>query len=227
VIAMRAAIRLSACLSVALALAAAAPGVARAGIEEEIRAEIDGALPASLRAVEVRVPAHLARAGSGAVSIDWRRPARPGWITLRVRAGQRDGWVRARLASVQPTVVAARDLPAGHTVGDADVRIEQRPVAAGSDPIAGLEGVVGRALRQPVGAGAPFAAAALERAAPLPRGHQVTALVRRGNLAIAAGGVLERAAPIGHATSVRLHATGRVVRGRLIDSQTVLVEVSP
>jgi hypothetical protein len=39
--------------------------------------------------------------------------------------------------------------------------------------------------------------------------------------------VLERAAAVGEPTSVRLRATGRVVRGRLIDSQTVLVEVSP
>ncbi len=214
-------------VSVCLALAAAAPGLARAGTEERIRAEIDGALPADLRAVELRVPASLARAGSGAVSVDWRRPARPGWITLRVRAGERTGWVRARLAAVQPTVVAARDLPAGHAVGEADVRVEPRPAAAGAAPIAGIEAVVGRALRQPVAAGAPVPAGALERAAPLPRGHQVTALVRRGNLAIAAAGVLERAAPIGQPTSVRLHATGRVVRGRLIDSHTVLVEVSP
>lgn len=224
---MRAAICTSLRLCVCLALAAAAPGVARAGAEEQIRAEIDGALPASLRAVEVRVPAQLARAGAGAFSVDWRRPARPGWITLRVRAGDRTGWVRARLAAVQPTVVAARDLPAGHAVGEADVRVELRPVAAGAAPIAGIEGVIGRALRQPVAAGAPVPAGALERAAPLPRGHQVTAIVRRGNLAVAAAGVLERAAPIGGPTSVRLHATGRVVRGRLVDPQTVLVEVSP
>jgi flagella basal body P-ring formation protein FlgA len=218
------------CLALCLGLAgaAAASGTALADVEDRIRGEIDAALPADLRAVEVRVPASLARAGSGAVAVDWSRPARPGWITLRVRAGDRSGWVRARLAAVLPTVVAARDLPAGHALGEADVRIELRPAAAGAPPaIAGLEGVLGRALRQPIAAGAPVPAAALERSAPLPRGHQVTALVRRGRLAINAAGVLERAAAVGQPTSVRLRATGRVVRGRLIDSQTVLVEVSP
>jgi len=219
----------SLCLAACLALAAAAaPGLALAGAEDQIRAEIDAALPADLRAVEVRVPASLARAGAGAVAVDWSRPARPGWITLRVRAGERSGWVRARLAAVLPTVVAARDLPAGHAIGEADVRVELRPAAAGGPPaIAGLEGVLGRALRQPLAAGAAVPATALERSAPLPRGHRVTALVRRGRLAITATGVLERPAPVGQPTSVRLRATGRVVRGRLIDSHTVLVEVSP
>ncbi|HWM88609.1 MAG TPA: flagellar basal body P-ring formation chaperone FlgA [Kofleriaceae bacterium] len=211
----------------ALALALAVPAAARADTSDRIRAEIDSALPAELRAVEIRVPKALSSAGSDSIQVDWSRPARPGWLSLRVRAGDRSGWVRARLAAVAATVVAARDLPAGHRIGEADVRVEMRPIAPGSQPIAGIEGVVGRALRQPAAAGAPLAQSALDRAAPMPRGHQVTALVRRGRLSISAAGVLERAAPIGQDTTVRLRATGRVVRGRLVDSRTVLLEVSP
>jgi len=215
-------------LRLALALAAAAllaPGVARADATARIRAEIEAALPGDLRAVEVRVPSSLAGAG-GAIAIDWSRPARPGWITLRVRAGERSGWVRTRLAALAATVVAARDLPAGHSMAEADVRVELRAASAGP-VLAGVESVIGRALRQPVAAGAPIPAAALERAAPLPRGHQVNALVRRGRLSISAAGLLERPAPVGQTTTVRLRATGRIVHGRLVDSNTVIVEVSP
>jgi flagella basal body P-ring formation protein FlgA len=107
------------------------------------------------------------------------------------------------------------------------VRVELRPAAPGAATAAAVEEVVGRALRRPVAAGAPLPAAALERAAPFPRGHLVTALVRRGRLTISAAGALERPAPVGQPTAVRLRATGRVVRGRLVDPSTVLVEVSP
>jgi flagella basal body P-ring formation protein FlgA len=214
-------------LALSLAGAALAPAVARADVADQIRAEIDAGLPPDLRVVEVRVPMSLAGAGTDAITIDWRRGARPGWMTLRVRAGQRSGWVRARLAALAPTVVATRDLPVGLTIGQADVRIELVPVVGASSAVAGVEGVIGRALRQPVAAGAPVPAGALEQSAPLPRGHEVTALIRRGNLSISAAGTLERPAAIGQATSVRLRATGRVVRGRLIDSHSVLIEVSP
>lgn len=207
-----------------IAIALAAPSVARAGAADEIRAEIQAALPAELHAVEVRVPSALERA-AGDVEVSWRRAARPGWLTLRVRVGDRSGWVRAHIARLVPSVVAARDLPAGHRIADADVRVEMRPAGRG-ETIAGVDGVVGRALRQPVAAGAALAAGSLERGAPLPRGHQVTARVERGRLSITASGVLERPAPIGGATQVRLR-NGHVVRGRLVDSNTVLIEGSP
>jgi flagella basal body P-ring formation protein FlgA len=206
-----------------IALALLAAGPARADTAERVRAEIQSALPDELSAIEVRLPKALERESAGEVIIDWR-PARAGWLALKVRIGERAGWVRARVAAVAPAAIATRDLPAGHVVADVDIRVEMRP--AGADAIAGAEGAVGRALRRPVAAGAPLSASALERAAPLPRGHQVTALVRRGRLSVSTAGVLERAAPIGEATSVRLRATGRVVRGRLIDSQTVLIEGS-
>jgi flagella basal body P-ring formation protein FlgA len=204
-----------------------APRPARADVSDQIRAEIDAALPAQLRAVDLRVPASLASARSGAIAIDWRRPARPGWTTLRVQVGERSGWVRARLAALTATLIAVRDLPAGHTLDAADVRIEQRAAFTANPSIDSIEGAIGRALRRPVAAGAAIPPAALERAAPLPRGHMVTAHIRRGSLSVSAAGVLERAAPIGSATSVRLRATGRVVRGRLVDAQTVVIEVSP
>ncbi|HTE54147.1 MAG TPA: flagellar basal body P-ring formation chaperone FlgA [Kofleriaceae bacterium] len=219
-------------LALAAALALVAPGLARADSAERIRGEIQSALPAELTAIEVRVPRALADASDTApVQVDWRRPARSGWLTLQVRIGQKSGWVRARVAAVSPTVVAVLDLPAGHVIAAADVKVELRPTgaagAARAATLVGLEGVVGRALRAPVAAGAAVPAAALERAAPLPRGHPVKALVRRGGLSITTYGVLERPAPIGQTTLVRLRATGRVVRGRLIDSDTVLIEVSP
>jgi flagella basal body P-ring formation protein FlgA len=215
-------------LALVLAVAAAAAGgSARAENDPSarIQAEIQAALPAELTVVDVRVPRALAGA-DGPIQVDWRRPARAGWLTLRVRIGDRSGWVRARAAAVTPVVVAARDLPVGAVIGEADVRIEMRP-AGSAATIAGLEGVVGRAVRQPIASGAPLSPAALDRAAPLARGTPVTALVRRGRLAVTAAGTLERPAPIGQPTSVRLRSTGRVVRGRLIDSKTVLVEVSP
>lgn len=213
-------------LALALAGTALAPASARADATDRIRTEIEAGLPDGLSAVEVVVPPRLASAGDGEITVDWRRPARPGWLTLRVRAGRSEGWVRARLAALASVVVAARDLPAGHTIGEDDVRVELRPAPAANAAMAGVEGVVGRALRRPVAAGAPVPAAALERAAPLPRGQDVTAVVRRGRLSITAAGVLERPAPVGQATTVRLRATGRVVRGRLIDSHTVLIEVN-
>jgi len=226
-------------LACALALAPVGSGAARADtaaaaradVGERIRIEVQAGLPAELSAIEVRLPAGLAGASANPatpIAIDWSRAARPGWLTLRVTVGTRSGWVRARIAALSPSVVAVRDLPAGHVVGEEDVRVEMRPVAAhGGAAIAGLEGAVGRALRQPVSAGGVLLSGALERAAPFPRGQPVTALIRRGRLTISAAGVLERSAPIGQETTVRLRATGRVVRGRLIDSHTVLIEVSP
>jgi flagella basal body P-ring formation protein FlgA len=188
-------------------------------------------LPPELHAAEVRVPSSIERGPGGDVEVTWRRAARPGWLTLRVRVGDRAGWVRARLAAVLPAVVAARDLAAGHSIVEEDVRVEMRPAPARASKsgavMSGVEGVVGRVLRQPVAAGAPVPPGSLERSAPLPRGHQVTAQVRRGRLSISAAGVLERPASIGGPTLVRLRSSGHVVRGRLIDSHTVLIEVSP
>lgn len=217
-------------LGLAGALALGAPGAALAGSSDRIQGEIQAALPAELGVVELRVPRPLEHIGGAPIHIDWRRPARPGWLTLKITAGARSGWVRARIAEITPVVVAIRALPAGHVIGPDDVAIETRAIdRRGLRPSAlvALEAAIGRTVRVAVGAGAAVPPGSLERAAPLPRGHIVKAVVRRGGLTIATAGALERPAPIGEATSVRLRSTGRVVPGRLIDSHTVLLEVTP
>jgi flagella basal body P-ring formation protein FlgA len=213
-------------LGLAGALALGAP-VALAGPGDRIQGEIQSALPAELSVVELRVPRPLEHIGDAPIQIDWRRPARTGWLTLRVTAGAKSGWVRARLAQVIPVVIATRALPPGHVIGPDDVAVEARAVDRRGAALLGVEAAIGRTVRVAVGAGAAVPPGALERSAPLPRGHLVKAVVKRGGLTISTAGALERPASIGAATSVRLRSTGRVVQGRLIDSATVLLEMHP
>ena len=214
-------------LGLAGALALGAPAAALAGSSDRIQGEIQSALPAELSVVELRVPRPLEHIGDAPIQIDWRRPARTGWLTLRVTAGAKNGWVRARIAQVTPVVIATRALPPGHVIGPGDVAVEARAVerpGARGGALVGVEAAIGRTVRVAVGAGAAVPAGALERSAPLPRGHQVKAVIRRSGLTISTAGAMERPAAIGEATSVRLRSTGKVVPGRLIDSDTVLLE---
>ena len=215
-------------LGLAGALALGAPAVALAGSSDRIQGEIQSALPAELGVVELRVPRPLEHIGDAPIQIDWRRPARTGWLTLRITAGAKSGWVRARIAQVTPVVIATRALPAGHVIGPDDVALEARAIDRPGPRAAllGVEAAIGRTVRVAVGAGAAVPPGSLERSAPLPRGHLVKALVRRGGLTISTAGALERPASIGAATTVRLRSTGRVVAGRLIDSHTVVLEVT-
>src|SRR5438270_783485 len=64
--------------------------------------------------------------------------------------------VSVRLVHRAATLVAARDIPAGSTISEADVKIEERPVLPGPVNLSNPEAVIGQQALLPIKAGSVF-----------------------------------------------------------------------
>lgn len=123
---------------------------------------------------------------------------------------------RVRLAGravmTLPVVVAARRVPAGRAVTAADLRIERwRAERVRPGTAAGLEDVVGRQLRRPLGEGQAVALADLAPAAAIARNEIVTVEVAEGSLLLSLRGRALADAAVGEAVPVMNPASRAVI----------------
>jgi len=123
--------------------------------------------------------------------------------------------------------LVAIEIPKG---APADARVQwQSPPRAGHARLALRSGAWRGWARIELRARPPVAPAQVASLGPpLPRGTAVVALSRAGAVTISTPARLERSAPIGGRAEARVTATGRLVRGTLLDGPALSIEeVSP
>jgi flagella basal body P-ring formation protein FlgA len=134
------------------------------------------------------------------------------------------GWAMVQLEAMRPVLVARRPLASGDSLGGGAVAVELRAVDAASAcdlPVTALEGAH---IRASVDAGGLVACGVIERAAPVGRGTPVRVVVKRGKVQIVAQATLETSARPGESAQARLEGSQRLVRGRLADAGTLVME---
>ncbi len=205
----------------------ATPAEAARGVEAEVAAQVRAGLPAGLAIVDVDVPAALV-AARGDVTVELRGGLRAGRVSFRVAVTHgkkvRQGWARIELGQLRPVLVARQDLAVGDRLDGGQVTREQRPVAAAQACDLPASALVGARARRAVAAGDLVACQTIERPAPVARGTAIRVVVRRGAVSVAAPGTLEQSARPGELTQARLTNGQRLVRGRLVDGNTFVME---
>jgi flagella basal body P-ring formation protein FlgA len=136
--------------------------------------------------------------------------------------GTARGWATIELGEVRRVLVAKRMLAAGDAVAAGDMALEERPVRARQGWSFSPTVLLGAAVLRDVDTGVILGEDDVARPAPIARGAEVAVLAKRGTVVVSARGTLERPAQIGDAATVRL-GDKRVVRGVLVDSETVLL----
>jgi flagella basal body P-ring formation protein FlgA len=147
-------------------------------------------------------------------------------VSARARFQLRGGgeawtWVSAPVDARVPALVAARALERGRPLVADDLRLAMHTVRPGQLTEAGE--ALGKAPRRDFREGELLGVTWLTAPHVMERGDTVEVVVSEGALSIRARGeALERGA-VGDDVRVRIHANGRVVRGRVVDSGTVEV----
>jgi flagella basal body P-ring formation protein FlgA len=185
-------------------------------LEMEIGAQVRAVLPADLVLTKVIVPAHLADKEWSSVNAELRTAPRAGDASIAVALVGASGehvstWARIKVARDVPMVVAMRPLQAGAKLDYGDL----------SQPV-----FIGATLERDIAAGAKIERADVILAPPLPRGKVLRVLSRFGGIEIAAPGTLERPARIGEPASARVSGALKIVRGRLHDADTLIIDGS-
>lgn len=188
------------------------------------REQLERALPPHLALVELEVPKHLAkdleltasfrgvpRAGRSSVSL----------IAVDAAGKQTKSWANVKLAYRSTEWVAKSDLSEGTVVSIANS--EPREVFSDKE-VPALQ--LGLPLLREKKAGETISARDLLLPPPLPRGTQLTVIVNVGAVEVAVTGSLERPARVGEIAFARISTAHRLIRGRLADRGTLMVEGS-
>lgn len=125
--------------------------------------------------------------------------------------------VSFRLLRKAPMLVAVRDLTAGTTLTEADVRIEERPVVPGPLVLSDVSQVLGQQVSIPVKGGSPLNASVVKPALVVKRGTRIKLVCKGPSFTITAAGEALQDAVTGQVVRVRnlgslLEVTG-VARG--------------
>ncbi|MCC7381329.1 MAG: flagella basal body P-ring formation protein FlgA [Deltaproteobacteria bacterium] len=200
-----------------------APRSVEARVEGAIRAE----LPRDLALGELILPAAMtAREDLADVTVRWRHAPRDGRNVVALEAetpqGRRTFYARARLDPISRVSLATRDLAAGEALDETAWIEALLPLpAGGARPAQGLGR--GTRLLRAVKRGEMLSEGAVAPEIPVARGSRVWVVSRAGAASVGVEGTLERAARTGQPTLARI-ASGRTVRGRLVDRGTLYVE---
>jgi flagella basal body P-ring formation protein FlgA len=206
---------------------ATAPEQAR-GMEAEVAAQVSAAIPGDLALVDVQVPKTLA-ATRGEVTVEVRATLRSGRSSVKVtvhgkNGKEKSGWATVVLGVLRPVLVAQRPLAAGDRLAGGAVVVEQRAVDASRACDLSPAVLASATMKVSVPAGGVVVCTAIERPAPVARGSQVRILVKRGAVTIAASGQLEQSVRPGEPAMARLEGSQRILRGKLVDSGTFVME---
>lgn len=207
---------------------------APSAIEETLAPEIQRlaverlALPeADVRVTRVELATPVP-AGATLTAIDWSSRGRPlGWVTVKARFAVRGGdsieaWVKAEVEAWVPTLVAARPLPRGATLGEGDVKVEPRPL--GDERIASFEAARGATLRRALETGDAIELHAIDRAVLVKRGATVAAVVSGERFELTAHGEALEDGALGDEIALRMaFGQKKVVRGVVTDDNRVEV----
>lgn len=219
--------------SLALALAAGmaalmAPSTARANdgltrLMDEVRRD----LGPELALVSVR-PHRPIPGDAREVSIQWNGQVRAGAQSVAVTIIGRDGaatktWAEVRLTRRALALVAARPLRAGEVAEPGAIVREWTTAPNGAALEVDPAEVAGAKVLRDLARGEALGPKDVELAPPLARGAKLRVIVELGAVRVTSEGVLERGARAGQEAIARLAATNRVVRGTLVDRETLVV----
>lgn len=205
--------------------AAAAPAK---GVEAAIESAAARVMPVDLAVTNVTIQSSLPWPRGAVASVEWRTAPRAGRVSVRVAVYQKEkivgqGWAQLEIAAVRAVIVAKRAIRAGDPVSQGDIALERRPSSENGawevDPAV----LFGSPAMRDIRAGEIVTKLSVSGPPPIARGTGVDVVVRRGGVVVSTRGTLERAARPGEASSARTSA-GLLVKGRLTDGHTLLVE---
>ncbi len=200
-------------------------------LKDIVERRVKSALTGDLALVDVDLPQKLSGiyTENGKVFIHWQRAPRAGKINLRINIrgeGEKStqGWVRLDINAMKLVLVANRDLKADEVIIDGDLRLKKIPVRRGQGLRLSPSVFIGKQVLRGIVKDAPIAIQDIEMPAPVARGTPVRVLVIRGRVRVETRGILEMQARPGAVVSVRLISDRRVIRARLLNNNTVLME---
>ena len=130
-------------------------------------------------------------------------------------------WVQAHVDASVPTVVASRSLKRGETITPDDVELTMLPVHRQNVTQASTP--IGHVLKRAIRAGEPLRSTWFARAYVLKRGDVVATLFRRGAIAARGKAEVTQRGRIGDIIRVKVAASRRTLRARVLDNQRVEV----
>jgi flagella basal body P-ring formation protein FlgA len=183
--------------------------------------------------IEVRVmpfPPIPLSAGPGVIRI--LKPSKgvtPGPVNflLAVDAGGREQartWVKSEIRVFDEVLVSSSPLARHEAVTAKDVRVERRDVSGlNARPLTRIEEAVGLQTARAIEVNEILTQKSLDRPSLLRRGSPVTLLYETGGLRVEAPGLAVEGGKIGEVIQVKNPASGKLLRGMVVDARTVRV----
>ncbi len=170
---------------------------------------------------------------SSAVNLRVLRPAgvmAPGQQNFLI-AAEKDGkeqsrfWVKAEVRIFQEVVVTSQRLLPNEIVTGKDIRLQRRDLSAlNGRPFYRLDDVVGQQIARAVAVNETLTQRNLERPTIMRRGNAVMLVYESGALRVETAGSAEENGRAGELIQVKNSASGKLVRGRVLDGRTVRLD---
>lgn len=133
-------------------------------------------------------------------------------------------WVKAELRIFDHVVVAARSLGRQEILSAKDLRLERRELTPRlGQPVTRIDDVVGKQVIRGIASDEVITVAAVERPTLLKRGSPITMVFDSGPLRVETQGVAEEGGRIGDLIQVKNPASGKLLRGVVLDGRNVRV----
>jgi flagella basal body P-ring formation protein FlgA len=147
-----------------------------------------------------------------------------GYVSYGAR-GRFAVWARVKVAVEIKRVVAARDLPVGHTLEAGDLRVETQDAAPGAGPfLADIAEAAGRIPRRSIPSGAPLRPELLDAPKEVRRGDTVQVEVIQGGAHLKLEAVAQTSGAIGETIRVENPTSKRLFRARVQAKGKVVVD---
>jgi flagella basal body P-ring formation protein FlgA len=170
---------------------------------------------------------------SGAVEYEVKAPQQwEGWgnanLAIIVRVDGRvlkNVPVRVEVEALADMLVTTRQIEQGEIIGEADVALQKRDLAAAGNKICRSKGeAVGKRLKTSLRGNAPLRSDQLEKLPLVKSGQLVTILIENDIIRVTATGRVKGAGAAGDAVIVQNLESQKDIQARVVDSSTVRVE---
>lgn len=195
--------------------------------EDRIAAQVRASLPHDLILDEVHLPRGFTIPKGGTLSVTWRKEPAAGaaFVLATVTQGRkvsRRAFVRVELVPIREVLVTQRPLTKGDVLRAGDLSFEPRIGQIGVD--LEPEALLGSPVLADMAAGDTVTPETIGLPPPVSRGSSIQVVAHYGKVRVVAQARLEQTARPGERTSARVVATRSVVRGRLVDPHTLVID---
>ena len=131
-------------------------------------------------------------------------------------------WIKAEIRVFEQVVVAAAPLARQQLIGAQDLRIERREMAGrGHRPFSRIEDVIGKQSTRAIEVNEVLTPSAVDRPTLMKRGSAIKLVFESGSLRVETAGVAEEVGKIGDLIQVKNAASGKILRGVVLDGRQV------